>query len=315
MWVRDYGPHFTRRADGTTELVDTEWAPALDEPDEGMEYSPPRLIAERLGMRAQAGRVRIPGGNLINNGDGLVVTTAAVLGENLPLGLDRTQMQMRMRRLFGARNWLCLEPLDGEPTGHVDMFVTFPAADVALVGQMDPATDATNARILDDAATAIASQKTSDGKPIRVYRIPMPDGSDGIWRSYTNGIYANGVAVVPTYSDVPPEMNQKALALYQKVLPHWKVAGINADSVIELGGAVHCVTMNVPSFVKIDLAVIRALEKAAPRRVAIDGEEVPTCDGDPYEPENTDADVPETYDEEYDVPERSSVDVAPLRAA
>jgi hypothetical protein len=130
------------------------------------------------------------------------------------------------------------------------MFLTFVAPDRVVVAQCDPAADAENARILDRTAEALSHVRTRTG-PMQVYRVPMPPAKDGVWRSYTNVIFANGVLMVPTYSGVDPAVQARALAVYRKLLPGWKVVGINADAPASQGGSLHCVSLNVPGYVPV----------------------------------------------------------------
>jgi agmatine/peptidylarginine deiminase len=126
------------------------------------------------------------------------------------------------------------------------MFATFTAPNVAVVGSYDRTEDPDNSDILNDAARVLAGQKTPHGD-MKVVRIPMPPHADGIWRSYTNVIFANGVLLVPQYPDVSPELDKKALEVYAGLLPDWKIVGIDARTLITKRGALHCVSINVPA--------------------------------------------------------------------
>ena len=248
MWIRDYGPLFVRMADGSAALVDVQ--PIGNDMPWPVALSVPGQLALSMRLPVLPADLELQGGNILTNGEGLFVTTEAVMHPNAAAGLSRRQVRDRLAARLGARVWLCLDPLRNEPTGHVDMFVTFLAANVAVVAQCDPKVDPINARILDRAATALAHQATSQGA-VQVHRVPLPLVHDGVWRSYTNLVLANGVALVPTYADVNPRQKLDVLALYRRLLPGWRVVGIPADDIIRFGGALHCVTMNVPGYVKI----------------------------------------------------------------
>ena len=248
MWIRDYGPLFVRIADGSAAVVDVQ--STRDDEPWFMALSVPGQLALSMRLPILPSGVELQGGNVLTNGEGLFVTTEAIMHPNAAAGLSRRQVRDRLAARLGARVWLCLDPLRNEPTGHVDMFVTFLAPNVAVVAQCDPNVDPINALILDRAAAALARQATSRGA-MQVHRVPLPLFHDGIWRSYTNLILANGVALVPTYADVNPRQQLDVLALYRGLLPGWRVIGIPADDIIRLGGALHCVTMNVPGYVKV----------------------------------------------------------------
>ena len=86
---------------------------------------------------------------------------------------------------------------------------------------------------------------------MRVHRIPMEPGSDGVWRSYTNVIYANGVLLVPSFTDADQARQAKAMALYSRLLPGWKIESISCDSLCRNEGLLHCIARNIPIFVPL----------------------------------------------------------------
>ena len=248
IWIRDTGPHFSRRPDGTVGIlnatIDTDTsARSLAAADVA-----PRVLDTAAAEPIDLGPFRFQGGNLLSNGDGLCASTAALLESNQLGGYDEFKVAWVLGRHFGFRRWLRLRALVGEETQHVDMFAAFLAPNIAVVGQYDPQVDATNAEVLDEAAAALANETTSLG-PMQVYRVPMPPRTDGVWRTYTNIVLANGVLVVPTYEGVDLTVQQAVLELYARLMPKWKVVGVNADTVIRLGGALRCICLNLPQFV------------------------------------------------------------------
>ncbi len=145
--------------------------------------------------------------------------------------------------VLGFENLFLVPPLQGESTGHVDMFCTFLQPDLALVGSYTGGVDEANAAqpMTSSATWGVA---TPPG-PRR--RIPMPDHDDGVWRTYTNVIFANGVLLVPIYPDYCPDLDRQALAIYRRLLPDRRVVGIDASGLIRMNGALRCITMNLPS--------------------------------------------------------------------
>ena len=205
----------------------------------------PRYLAGYFRLPVVDVPLRVPGGNLLANGEGWVFTTSQLIEFNAKDGYSQTEIGEILGRYYGATNWVVLKPLVGEPTQHVDMFLTLVAPDVAVLAQIDPEVDPVNARLLDDAAAQLAKVKTRSG-PIKVVRVPMSSHEDGNWRSYTNVIFANGTLLVPTYPDVSPDMDRKALEIYSELLPEWRVVPVDASSIIQNHGSLHCISVNVP---------------------------------------------------------------------
>jgi agmatine/peptidylarginine deiminase len=73
----------------------------------------------------------------------------------------------------------------------------------------------------------------------------MPPTHDGLWPTYTNVVYLNRTLLVPTYSFVPPSVEEKMLRVYQELLPGWKIVPIASDPLLEDYGSLHCATLNI----------------------------------------------------------------------
>jgi agmatine/peptidylarginine deiminase len=142
--------------------------------------------------------------------------------------------------------WSYLPPLVGAPTSHVDLFLTIAGPSSVVLASYDPADDPENSLLMNDHAGQLAAISV-DGQPMKVFRVEQPPAKDGIWRSYTNVIYANGVVLVPQYPDVSPELDRRALATFAQALPDWKVVGVDASTIIGKRGSLHCLSLNLPS--------------------------------------------------------------------
>jgi agmatine/peptidylarginine deiminase len=240
MWVQDFGP-ICVVGDDEVRIVDFSYHFA----DRKIEDQTPLAFAATYGMKLAPERLTMEGGNLLSNGRGLCVSSTTLIEQNKARGYDLQAVGSVLQSDFRFKQWTYLPPLVGEPTGHVDMFVTLTSPSSAIVGMCDPKVDAQNAAQLDGVAKAI-SKVIVEGAAVQVTRIPMPPHDDGKWRTYTNVIYANGVVLVPQYPDVCPELDREALDVYRQALPEWKVVGINASTLIEKRGSLHCLSRCVP---------------------------------------------------------------------
>jgi agmatine/peptidylarginine deiminase len=252
LWVRDYVPMFARRADGSISLADFMYDPPKEMDRRPLDEAFGKVLGNLLGMPVQAVPLTVEGGNLVTNGEGLVAATTSIIPRNASRGYDSHQIEQILEKSFGYTLWARIPGLKGEPTQHADMFMTFLAADVVVVGRMDPAVDPDNAEMLDRVAKALASVTTASG-PMKVYRIPMPvpvRAGNG-WRTYTNIVLANGVLLMPTFTGVDRAAQSEALELYARLMPGWKVVGINCDALASHLGLLHCVSRQIPGFVKL----------------------------------------------------------------
>jgi agmatine deiminase len=242
-WVRDFGPVFVRNADGSGLLVDLRYD-AVRILDDRF----PMLLAGILESPIAFAPLMLEGGNLLSNGDGIAVTSNTVVEIGRERGVVVDDIAHVLNVQMGFRHWVIVPRLPGERTGHVDMFLAFTAIDQAVVGAYDPARDAEVAAALDRTAESISRQK-SNGRLIKVTRIPMPDPLGDYWRSYTNVCFINGLLLVPSFSDVDPVIEAEVMATYQRLLPDWKIQPVVCDEMTELRGFLRCMTLPIPRFV------------------------------------------------------------------
>lgn len=240
VWARDYGPAAVSSTVGASALINSEYERSERPNDDDV----PLAVGPLLGMQTIDAPLRIEGGNLLSNGAGLCIVTSKVMDDNADRGYDEAQVTRLIKAAYGAREVLILEPLLGEPTGHVDMFATFTAVDRVIVGECPAENDPVNAEILNRNAQRLSQVMTPRG-PMHVERIPMPPSEFDVWRTYTNVLYANGTLLVPVYSGTDHAGRRQALSVYRQALPGWKIVGIDSDDVIQAGGAIHCLSMNL----------------------------------------------------------------------
>ncbi|HEV2972656.1 MAG TPA: agmatine deiminase family protein [Pirellulales bacterium] len=240
MWVRDYAPFFVV-GDHTT-VVDFTYP----EQNRDLEDSFAVAFAATFRMHYDHCHLTLEGGNLTSNGGGLCVSTTKLGSGNERRGYDAKRIGELLFEHFHFTRWVHLNPLEDEPTGHADMFVTLCARNKAILGFYRSEDDKVNAEILDQNAAVLKGEPTKDG-PMDLIRIPMPSHKDGNWRTYTNVIYANGVVLVPQYPDTDPDLDKVALNVFHEALPDWKIVGIDCSKLITKRGALHCISRNVPA--------------------------------------------------------------------
>ena len=258
MWVRDYAPLILVGPDDQVVLVDS----AYDEANRPADDRVPQVLAEQLHLPLLPTALKIDGGNLLSNGEGIVVATTSSIQCNVDLGWSKREIYERLMALCNAEQLIFVEPLAGEPTTHVDMFATFVSANTIVVGSYSDE-DNENATILDQNAQLLSQIPTSSG-PLRVVRIPMPRHDDGIWRTHTNVVFANQVLLVPVYPEHDNRHTQKVLNAYRELLPTRHIIGIDAEKISESGGSLHCITMNLGP---IDAFPVLPVPKAAAEAV------------------------------------------------
>jgi agmatine/peptidylarginine deiminase len=234
IWIRDFGPLVVRGGAGERHLVRFDYVSGGQE----------KQVADRLSgeLWNDWPRHRIPiafeGGNLQVDGTGRCITTAGYDDEELMSTIDVDALRVELRDKLGCDALYIVPPLMGEPTTHVDMFATITGPGEIIVGRYHPDRDPINAARLD-----LAAKILQEGGFL-VHRIPMPANSDGFFRSYTNALAVNGVVLVPVYpEDTAGEA--EALEVFGAAYPGRTVLPVDASTVIQLDGAIHCATLSV----------------------------------------------------------------------
>jgi agmatine/peptidylarginine deiminase len=238
FWMVDFGPSFVQDGDGVLSIIDPRYYTMRVNDD-----AVPTKIASGLGVNVFRPDLGIEGGNFFSDGRGTCFTTGMALAENAPQ--TEAELNEILRAYYGCDKTLWLWPLYGEPTGHIDMFLKNASATTLLVGQYDPAMDPDNAALLDLNVQLIEAQTNVDGSPFEILRVPMPDNTDGIWRTYLNGIVVNDLVLVPTYQDHATH-EASALAVLGQAFGGRTVVTLDSENIITWGGAIHCVTRTRP---------------------------------------------------------------------
>jgi len=89
----------------------------------------------------------------------------------------------------------------------------------------------------------------SDGQAYRLVPLPTPrpvfnNQGDRLPASYANFLIINGAVLVPLYGD--EDADAFALTQLRNCFPDRKLVGLPACPLIEQGGSIHCVTMQLP---------------------------------------------------------------------
>lgn len=171
--------------------------------------------------------------------------------------------------------------LPGEATGHIDMWAKFLNEKTLLIHQLSDATvnqlpgqglflGREIQAFLEEQATgqdasgnalpdSLAEQAKAAIPELKIVRLPMPapmlHQGNLMVRSYTNSLLVNGTALLPQYKNLPPNgayPDAGLLNAYEQAVAQayqsagYQVKWILSDSWIVNGGAVHCVTMQIP---------------------------------------------------------------------
>jgi agmatine/peptidylarginine deiminase len=235
IWIRDYGPWFVRKQSGGEGIVDF-----IYNRPRPLDDTIPRCIGYRWFLPVYNSPLTHPGGNFMVDGLGTGFASNLILQENSQY--TRAQIDSLMRLYSGLDQFIILPRINIEYTGHIDLWTKILNDTLIMVGTYQPGHP--NYTILNQNADTLARIKNREGINYRVVRIPMPYSTSSAPPSYLNSLFVNNKVLVPTWG---LSEDTTALRIYQEVLPGHEIVGINCQAMSGSGGAIHCITMQIPS--------------------------------------------------------------------
>ena len=206
----------------------------------------------------------LEGGSIESDGCGTIFTTSqCLLAPNRNQPLTREEIDAELKRRLRAEHvvWLDHGNLIGDDTdGHIDTIVRCAPDNTLLYVGCD---DENDEQFADFQALEqqLKSLRTTDGKPYRLLRLPMPDAifeetisEEGGTRkkererlpaTYANFLILNGAVLAPVYGQ--PENDAEALRVIGEAFPDRDIIPIDARTIIRQHGSIHCLTMQIPS--------------------------------------------------------------------
>lgn len=254
VWCRDHGPIFVHREDGGMQIADwtfNAWGGKFAPWD--ADNAIPQRIAGALQLPALSSKMILEGGAIEGNGQGLLLTTEAVLlNPNRNPGMSRAEIEAELHRMLGTRSvfWLG-QGIEGDDTdGHIDDMVRFVNAE-AVVSITEADAHSPHYRVLAENNERLQDLRTPQGSRVEIVPLPMPKplvAKD--WRleqlpaSYANFLICNGAVIVPIF--MQEKEDDRALGILRECFPGRRVLGIDARRLVLEGGAIHCITQQQP---------------------------------------------------------------------
>ena len=251
-WCRDHGAVFVVDGRGGSLAVDfgfNAWGGKY--PPWDRDAAAGASMAAALGVPRFAPDMVLEGGSVDVNGAGALLTTGqCLLNPNRNAGLDRAQVEARLKHALGAGQVVWLEGgIEGDDTdGHVDAVARFVAADRVAVAVEPDERDANHLPLAANRAR-LADVRLGEGQRPEIVEIPMPEPLH--WRgrrlpaSYLNFYVANGLVLAPRFGCRQDEL---AAGILGECFPGRRIVPIDCRHIVIGLGAVHCLTQQVPAF-------------------------------------------------------------------
>lgn len=250
VWIRDYGPLFISNPK-THEQAWIKWTyNAYGEKFETLIKDNEVFFKLRgdIDKRMFEPELIMESGAIEGNGKGIILTTEQCLLKRNPK-LNKTNYEKYFTGFLGTDKtiWLKQGLTNDHTDGHIDEIARFTSADTILCAYEEDETGP-NFKILDENYQILKKATDQDGKPFKLVKLPMPhkkynDGNK-IPASYCNFYIGNTVVLAAVFND---PNDKDALKIIAACFPDRKVIPIDCSDIIHGGGAVHCMTQQVPS--------------------------------------------------------------------
>lgn len=293
LWARDWAPLFAvpAKAEARAELklLDTNYYSGRSLDD--LVPQQLRSVLTHPDFALKVERASLPvymeGGNITCTRADCYVTDEVLLQNSArgyadDIALDATGIRAAFATQID-QNLHFVEQIPFESTKHIDVWAKFLDEDTLLISELSDETLATLPesqrrhylqvqRFLERQATGVGrtgqplesslGQLARQHNPrLKIVRIPMPApgyyGGSQVFRTYTNSLLVNGVALVPRYHRVgfsgEAYLDEALIPGYESTVEQvyqsagYRVVWVDSDDLIRLQGAVHCVTMQVPA--------------------------------------------------------------------
>jgi hypothetical protein len=161
---------------------------------------------------------------------------------------DESAVDAIMQQFMGIDEYVKMPVLPFDGIHHIDMHMKLVDEGTLIVGEY-PEGIADGPQIEANLQYVVEQFKQATGRDYRVVRIPMPPDdtgrypdNNGDYRTYANAMFVNSTILVPTYEE---QYDTTALRVWSETMPGYNVVGINCNTIIPAGGALHCIIKEV----------------------------------------------------------------------
>lgn len=213
----------------------------------------PELMADYLEVEKFKTDIVLEGGSIDTNGEGIILTTEqCLLNPNRNPQLNKKEIEDYLKLYLGVEKILWLtEGITGDDTdGHIDDIARFVSPDT-IVTVLEEDSQDENYKILQENLKLLKTFTDLKDKPFNIITLPMPEPQfykkDRLPASYANFYITNNSVLVPTFRCKNDDV---AIETLKKVFKNRQVIGIDCSEIIIGLGSIHCLTQQIPFFVK-----------------------------------------------------------------
>ncbi len=246
IWIRDYGPiSIEDVSSGDIEYVNMMYDRFNRWNDDAFpwRYAKSNNVAW-YNMSNGSSWLRLEGGNFLVDGAGIEYSTNRIFEQNDPNNggdLNHDEVIQWMTSYYNLWEFRNVTMMTNDGTGHIDMEIKLLNETTVLISQINDTSDE-DYPVLEYNARYFENHTARNGMHYNIVRVPLVK-SNGVYYTYSNSLIVNNKVLVPIYG---LSTDSEALQDYQNAMPGYQIVGIDASSIIDMNGAIHCTTMQIP---------------------------------------------------------------------
>ncbi len=238
-WIRDYGPLQVYDSEGRALWLDALYA--YDRPGDDRA---PETLSSVWNVPLETIDWGLQGGAIIGNGFGLCASTIEAF-QQYEIDPEDSELIDALLTQIGCSVLALVPALANEGTKHIDMFAQFTSSDSVVIATVDERISPDDWDRMNSATLGLIQAAAVFGIELKVNRIPLPVGDNNRYYSYINGLRLSNTFLVPSYSGVPLNEERDAYNALSAAIPNTSLVAVRADTMIELQGAVHCLSLGL----------------------------------------------------------------------
>ena len=250
-WIRDYGPTFVKKKDGTKAWVKwifNAWGGKYQDLAQDNQI----FIRYQTLVNAScfdAGFI-LEGGSIEVNGEGIVITTEqCLLNKNRNSHFSHEQIEQNLKDYLGVNEIVWLkEGIEGDDTdGHIDDIVRFVNENTIVSAYEEDPSD-NNHAILKANWETLQDYSRAHKKNWNLVKLPMcgrvgDREGQRLPASYANFYIANNVVLLPIYSH---KNDKQTIDIITELFPTRTIVPIECTELVYGMGSIHCVSQQEP---------------------------------------------------------------------
>jgi len=247
VWTRDYGPIMARGIDGSPKMFNFRY---YEYRDLDNQFNTALLESLKTKVHILPVGMNFEGGNFMTDGETCIYSDAVRQYH----GYNLQDVNAIFRDYMGCKKVLTTPAVAHEATGHVDMVMKFVRKNEVVLAKLFRNPNPTQEEHTLNLEVKKSLDQIHDSlvkAGIKVTRIPMPAvrivNGNPVFFSYTNSLISNGHIIMPVYgTDIDGNQALNAQNIYKSF--NYTVHTVDSREIILKGGAVHCSTMQIPSY-------------------------------------------------------------------